>query len=603
MSNGFLFKWESNNRGLDHKCGTCKTVLSSPRAKKTCFGVHEEVCSKYHKTLFYQGNAHKCEACRKSRVQHDKRHRDIASLVQSISDLNDFRAGTSPSLNKTRKARKDDGLEFFKLETGFAGESGEPEDWPDTSTVCDDDVDGQISGLAERKENVDFKKIPKAERKTVKPRCRFQVITAEELERIQDALHPARDPSFKKGARYLERNSLTNNATIDKNIAFNSHTFQYSSLRATVQQQKLERNGGVISKPHSRTPLDESQMSAIFHRLGISTSAASNSTKERRFLLIRLRGAIEKDLLCVENEDRETMARMAGYWRYVNRRTYNVMVRNNELWDWATGAKLEEIEEEEEEENELDSANDADDQPSPKFSESDTFIGTPQLENWDDDFIFDSDDPLHLASNPVGGFEQRDAQMFETPSSVVAQEVPVSATPVKTAAMVTVERGDASPWAGIKDTRRLPRRSTSPPSPRKRPLPRAKSPPVMRLSLKDNNSQRSRKYAPLRASTTAPSARTRKSLSMRLADFHLTQLPKGKPSSRRPDFATKPNSTAAKPSKKPPGKTPRAVKPVSVNQVPNDWEDDDTIGVPAATVYAPEAAPFRDPNNRFSLLM
>lgn len=37
------------------------------------------------------------------------------------------------------------------------------------------------------------------------------------------------------------------------------------------------------------------------------------------------------------------MMRMAGYWRYVNRRTYNAMVRNNQLWDWATGEKLEEL--------------------------------------------------------------------------------------------------------------------------------------------------------------------------------------------------------------------------------------------------------------------
>ena len=61
----------------DHKCGACNTVLSSPRAKKTCFGVHEEVCIKvsrimmyyssnltdlqrqYHKTMFYLGKLYR----------------------------------------------------------------------------------------------------------------------------------------------------------------------------------------------------------------------------------------------------------------------------------------------------------------------------------------------------------------------------------------------------------------------------------------------------------------------------------------------------------------------------------------------------------------
>ena len=50
----------TTKHSLDHKCGTCKTVLSNPRAKKTCFGVHEEVCSKYHKTLFYVGKSQRC---------------------------------------------------------------------------------------------------------------------------------------------------------------------------------------------------------------------------------------------------------------------------------------------------------------------------------------------------------------------------------------------------------------------------------------------------------------------------------------------------------------------------------------------------------------
>ena len=38
------------------------------------------------------------------------------------------------------------------------------------------------------------------------------------------------------------------------------------------------------------------------------------------------------------------MQRMAGYWRYVNKRTYNAMIRTNKLWDWSTGEKLPEVE-------------------------------------------------------------------------------------------------------------------------------------------------------------------------------------------------------------------------------------------------------------------
>lgn len=83
----------------------------------------------------------------------------------------------------------------------------------------------------------------------------------------------------------------------------------------------------------------------ILKTLGIKTSIAK-ATKARKILDSKLRTAIVNDLIAVDNEQAETMERMAGYWRYANRRTYNQMVENNELWDWATGAKLQKIEEE-----------------------------------------------------------------------------------------------------------------------------------------------------------------------------------------------------------------------------------------------------------------
>lgn len=69
--------------------------------------------------------------------------------------------------------------------------------------------------------------------------------------------------------------------------------------------------------------------------------------------------------------------RMAGYWRYANRRTYNVMVRNNQLWDWTTGTKLEEVDEEEEE----DDVSSMDD----RFSELSTAATTPVIPHFSPD--------------------------------------------------------------------------------------------------------------------------------------------------------------------------------------------------------------------------
>ena len=73
---------------------------------------------------------------------------------------------------------------------------------------------------------------------------------------------------------------------------------------------------------------------------------------------------------------------MAGYRRYANRRTYNQMVKNNELWDWAAGQKLPEIEEE----NELESNEEEDeDEDSDEDDMSDCFLAcrttTPQTQS------------------------------------------------------------------------------------------------------------------------------------------------------------------------------------------------------------------------------
>ena len=57
----------------------------------------------------------------------------------------------------------------------------------------------------------------------------------------------------------------------------------------------------------------------------------------------RLITAITEDVTAYQNEQAETMGRTAGYWRYVSKRTYNFMVRNNKIWDWATGEKLYEL--------------------------------------------------------------------------------------------------------------------------------------------------------------------------------------------------------------------------------------------------------------------
>lgn len=136
------------------------------------------------------------------------------------------------------------------------------------------------------------------------------------------------------------------NSTIDKNIVFNANCFRWSSFRQSVHEKKVLKNNRAPRNVNLENPeqIDEI-LTLVFKRLGIKTNLAE-AAKARKVLDSKLRNAILKDLAALENEQAETMQRMAGYWRYANRRTYNQMVENNELWDWATGAKLPKVEEE-----------------------------------------------------------------------------------------------------------------------------------------------------------------------------------------------------------------------------------------------------------------
>lgn len=148
-------------------------------------------------------------------------------------------------------------------------------------------------------------------------------LTAVELEKIHNAVHgsPCRG----------------NTTNLVKTKSADSSKFD------AKQKKTASKNGNSRS---SCIPVeDDARIPAIIRRLGISDGDVSPDNKNKKFhsVLTQLRHAIALDLVSVENEEREIMMRMAGYWRYVNRRTYNAMVRNNQLWDWATGEKLDEL--------------------------------------------------------------------------------------------------------------------------------------------------------------------------------------------------------------------------------------------------------------------
>ena len=242
----------------------------------------------------------------------------------------------------------------------------------DSSTLNNDDADERKRCWAGAMENANARKAAKAERKAAKNQVRFNVITKEDLDNVLEVLHPdvKHEPDRSLAIQAEVGQGLTGNTTIDDNITFNPHTFMWGTLRQGIHDKKIAKANGGRQIPDAQRL--EHILTRVLNGLGIKTDLAK-ATKERRNLETKLRNAITRDLEAFENEQAETMQRMAGYWRYVNRRTYNQMVKNNELWDWATGQKLPEIEEE----TELDVIEEEDESLEEGALDGPTPVGTP----------------------------------------------------------------------------------------------------------------------------------------------------------------------------------------------------------------------------------
>ena len=242
--------------------------------------------------------------------------------------------------------KKDDSSPGLPDDSGIRPIQVNPErevEWDsNASTLNNDDDDAE-----ERKqwsggmESPDARKAAKAERKAARNQVLFEVITQEELAVVERVLHPEAE---NQASAISKGQGLADNRTIDENIAFNPNTVRWSKFRQGFYAEKIAKSNGGKQKPN--TPEQDNKiLSPIFAQFGISTNM-SKANRERKSLDTKIRAAILGDLVAFDNDQVETMQRMAGYWRYANKRVYNSMVRNNELWDWATGEKLPEITEE-----------------------------------------------------------------------------------------------------------------------------------------------------------------------------------------------------------------------------------------------------------------
>lgn len=116
---------------------------------------------------------------------------------------------------------------------------------------------------------------------------------------------------------------------------------QFQRLQVELQQLSEKRVKGSPPKgKNSWSKLDLPIIQEILTRLDIAVP--TQIKKDRKELLNKAAEAIYADIELVANEARETMKRCTSYWRFASKKTYNAMIRNNQLVNWETGEKLSE---------------------------------------------------------------------------------------------------------------------------------------------------------------------------------------------------------------------------------------------------------------------
>ncbi|KAI9879047.1 MAG: hypothetical protein M1830_009743 [Pleopsidium flavum] len=283
----------------------------------------------------------------------------------------------TPTSGNKRKARKSDGSDMFNIAIDLDEAAMHEEDWADNNSVIEDKEETKRLCTPNAKESKRNKKLKKAEKKTMKSKSRVKIISTEDVKRIAEAMHPITGGTLgtKSHSRQNSGDLLDNNIIMD-NIGFVSHTFDYYKSRARTDygaKKAAKAKGG-----HQTPQLTMDETVDILGRLNIQTTVISTS-KERKGLLTKLWEAIQTDLTIIENEDRDTMMRKAGYFRYVSRRTYNAMARNNLIWDWVSGYKLEEVDEEDDESDEI------------AVGDGQAVVAKKVMEDYGEDFEFEGD--------------------------------------------------------------------------------------------------------------------------------------------------------------------------------------------------------------------
>lgn len=251
--------------------------------------MHVEWCGRYH-TLFRKNWSSRCSACKTTDEQHEKRHREIAELVDKINKLKaeEDRAAVEPSTPRTPLTAR-------------------------ALNTVDGATDGATNDSAPRTTKKERKKLKKA----AKAMERDKVITSADILFVANTLHPEGEREYdKKGVNGVD---LAQEKDILLNLQFNN----------SVCNTKTARHD-FIKKDHA-VDLEESraEVERLLEVFEMNTKATGKEGK----LIAELATAIQSDLVHYHNELHTTAKLRDAFWRWANVRAYGELVENGKDWD------------------------------------------------------------------------------------------------------------------------------------------------------------------------------------------------------------------------------------------------------------------------------
>lgn len=339
-----------------HTCVVCKMRCNNPRAKRSCFGIHCEPCAKYHQIMHAIGMSHNCKACCNEERAHYDRHKEIAEHVMLISKIDLYGTAEGPQRVQLRLAGAEDDEEHVDIAEDF-----DQDDFDDTATEVSSIATPLKSPAAQKRLEKKAVKEAKALAKAQKNQGRFTIgPTRSDVAAVAKAIHGP--TACMQLAIHTPGESFE--SIIDRNIHY---VAAVHSSKRIYANDGVEVNGNRNERQRSLSMSDgmKRRIHDILSNLGISgfttTTPLSpispnvpskffldgDTRRKRQAALNRVQTLIKEDIEKSDADERETLMRMAGYWRYVNKGIYNSMLVNHEHWEWATGAKVDRVSEDE----------------------------------------------------------------------------------------------------------------------------------------------------------------------------------------------------------------------------------------------------------------